>query len=157
MQSSNTIFSVLVLCTQVNMMFLMSEEHVPTVARHILQACPVWIYTQNNITDICIFNLCRTNIDIIIITFNIIIIIIFIEETFSYCMFFKKDLKCRLNVKHSSLIYWDREKQFVLWIRDRHWCPRRSQGQQRRWRSSGVTQPLGALRQSATFGPLCST
>ena len=66
---------------------------------------PVWIYIQNNITDICIFNLCRTNIDIIIITFNIIIIIIFIEETFSYCMFFKKDLKCRLNVNHSSLIY----------------------------------------------------
>jgi hypothetical protein len=24
----------------------------PTVARHIFQACPVWIYTQSNITNI---------------------------------------------------------------------------------------------------------
>ena len=24
---------------------------IPTVARHIFQACPVWIYTQNNITN----------------------------------------------------------------------------------------------------------
>jgi hypothetical protein len=23
----------------------------PTVARHIFQACPVWIYTQSNITQ----------------------------------------------------------------------------------------------------------
>jgi hypothetical protein len=23
----------------------------PTVARHIFQACPVWIYTQSNITE----------------------------------------------------------------------------------------------------------
>ena len=26
---------------------------IPTVARHIFQACPVWIYTQSNITSIC--------------------------------------------------------------------------------------------------------
>ena len=25
---------------------------IPTVARHIFQACPVWIYTQSNITSI---------------------------------------------------------------------------------------------------------
>ena len=25
---------------------------IPTVARHIFQACPVWIYTQSNITNI---------------------------------------------------------------------------------------------------------
>ena len=25
---------------------------IPTVDRHILQACPVWIYTQSNITSI---------------------------------------------------------------------------------------------------------
>ena len=25
---------------------------IPTVARHIFQACPVWIYTQSNITGI---------------------------------------------------------------------------------------------------------
>jgi hypothetical protein len=25
---------------------------IPTVARHIFQACPVWIYTQSNITTI---------------------------------------------------------------------------------------------------------
>ena len=25
---------------------------IPTVARHIFQACPVWIYTQINITNI---------------------------------------------------------------------------------------------------------
>ena len=25
---------------------------IPTVARHILQACPVWIHTQSNITSI---------------------------------------------------------------------------------------------------------
>jgi hypothetical protein len=24
---------------------------IPTVARHIFQACPVWIYTQSNITE----------------------------------------------------------------------------------------------------------
>jgi hypothetical protein len=24
---------------------------IPTVARHIFQACPVWIYTQSNITS----------------------------------------------------------------------------------------------------------
>ena len=24
----------------------------PTVARHIFQACPVWIYTQSNITQV---------------------------------------------------------------------------------------------------------
>ena len=24
---------------------------IPTVARHIFQACPVWIYTQSNITQ----------------------------------------------------------------------------------------------------------
>jgi hypothetical protein len=23
------------------------------VARHVFQACPVWIYTQNNITQAC--------------------------------------------------------------------------------------------------------
>jgi hypothetical protein len=42
-------FSVLVLCTQVNMMFVMLLR----VARHIFQACPVWIYTQSqsNITN----------------------------------------------------------------------------------------------------------
>ena len=27
---------------------------IPTVARHIFQACPVWIYTQSNITSTCI-------------------------------------------------------------------------------------------------------
>ena len=27
---------------------------IPTVARHIFQACPVWIYTQSNITSIII-------------------------------------------------------------------------------------------------------
>jgi hypothetical protein len=78
------------------------------VAIHILQACPVWIYTLSNITNISI---CVEPI--------FIIIIIFIEETFSYYMFFKKDLKCRLNVNLSSLIYWDRGKQCVLWTRDR--------------------------------------
>jgi hypothetical protein len=25
---------------------------IPTVAKHIFQACPVWIYTQSNITNI---------------------------------------------------------------------------------------------------------
>ena len=25
---------------------------IPTMARHIFQACPVWIYTQSNITNI---------------------------------------------------------------------------------------------------------
>ena len=25
---------------------------IPTVVRHIFQACPVWIYTQSNITSI---------------------------------------------------------------------------------------------------------
>jgi hypothetical protein len=25
---------------------------IPTVARHIFQACPMWIYTQSNITSI---------------------------------------------------------------------------------------------------------
>ena len=25
---------------------------IPTVARHIFQACPVWIHTQSNITNI---------------------------------------------------------------------------------------------------------
>ena len=25
---------------------------IPTVVRHIFQACPVWIYTQSNITNI---------------------------------------------------------------------------------------------------------
>ena len=24
---------------------------IPTVARHVFQACPVWIYTQSNITQ----------------------------------------------------------------------------------------------------------
>ena len=38
---------MLVLCTQVNMMFVML-----LVVRHIFQACPVWIYTQSNITNI---------------------------------------------------------------------------------------------------------
>ena len=28
---------------------------IPTVARHIFQACPVWIYTQSNITSIMYF------------------------------------------------------------------------------------------------------
>ena len=45
----------MVLCTQVNMMFASIPKFVgsiPTVARHIFQACPVWIYTQINITDI---------------------------------------------------------------------------------------------------------
>jgi hypothetical protein len=41
MQSSNhDFFSVLVLCTQINMMLVLL-----LVARHIFQACPVWIYT----------------------------------------------------------------------------------------------------------------
>jgi hypothetical protein len=30
----------------------------PTVARHIFQACPVWIYTQSNITHESIITLC---------------------------------------------------------------------------------------------------
>jgi hypothetical protein len=74
------IFSVLVLCTQVNMMFVMLlwvyihtgqawkiclatvgirasipkvVGSIPTMARHIFQAGPVWIYTQSiNITDL---------------------------------------------------------------------------------------------------------
>jgi hypothetical protein len=29
---------------------------IPTVARHIFQACPVWIYTQSNITSIVFDN-----------------------------------------------------------------------------------------------------
>jgi hypothetical protein len=28
---------------------------IPTMARHIFQACPVWIYTQSNITSIILF------------------------------------------------------------------------------------------------------
>jgi hypothetical protein len=55
------IFSVLVQCTQVNMMLVM----LPTVDRHIFQACPVWIYTQSNITSIisqyCFHNLQNMN------------------------------------------------------------------------------------------------
>jgi hypothetical protein len=52
-------------CTQVNMMLVMLLWvciHTGqawkiclwpgTVARHIFQACPVWIYTQSNITSI---------------------------------------------------------------------------------------------------------
>jgi hypothetical protein len=30
----------------------MLKGSIPTVARHIFQACPVWIYTQSNITNI---------------------------------------------------------------------------------------------------------
>ena len=74
------IFSVLVQCTQVNMMLrnqiplrnitylnrpdrvAQLAEHwasipkvvgsIPTVDRHVFQVCPVWIYTQSNITSI---------------------------------------------------------------------------------------------------------
>ena len=28
---------------------------IPTVVRHIFQACPVWIYTQSNITSIKVY------------------------------------------------------------------------------------------------------
>jgi hypothetical protein len=35
---------------------------IPTVARHIFQACPVWIYTQSNITNIN-FRKNRTNLN----------------------------------------------------------------------------------------------
>jgi hypothetical protein len=52
-------FSVLVLCTQVNYdlcdVTLIVYPHLAslkTVARHIFQAYPVWIYTQSNITNI---------------------------------------------------------------------------------------------------------
>jgi hypothetical protein len=40
------IFSVLVLCTQVNMMFEYDKVvgSIPTVVRHIFQACPVTVY-----------------------------------------------------------------------------------------------------------------
>ena len=33
---------------------------IPTVVRHIFQACPVWIYTQNNITSIIIHLFCTS-------------------------------------------------------------------------------------------------
>jgi hypothetical protein len=63
------LFAVLVLCTQVNKMLVMLlwvyihtgqawasipkvVDSIPTVAMHIFQACPVWIYTQSNITSI---------------------------------------------------------------------------------------------------------
>ena len=68
------IFSVLVLCTQVNMIFVMLLSvyphraslknmpgpasipkvvgSIPTVVEHIFQARPVWIYTLSNITNI---------------------------------------------------------------------------------------------------------
>ena len=32
---------------------------IPTVVRHIFQACPVWIYTQSNITSITVFICCK--------------------------------------------------------------------------------------------------
>ena len=45
---SDMIFSVLVLCIQVNMMFVvLLWVYIHTMARHIFQACPVWIYTQS--------------------------------------------------------------------------------------------------------------
>ena len=33
----------------------------PTVARHIFQACPVWIYTQSNITQASYFKMFSSN------------------------------------------------------------------------------------------------
>jgi hypothetical protein len=39
---------------------------IPTVVRHIFQACPVWIYTQSNITSIV-----RETVDIYIF-YNIV-------------------------------------------------------------------------------------
>ena len=33
---------------------------IPTVVRHIFQACPVWIYTQSNITSIIFIMLVRS-------------------------------------------------------------------------------------------------
>jgi hypothetical protein len=64
-QIKNLIFSVLVQCTQVNMMLVMLlwdwvyihtgqawKICLATLGRHIFQACPVWIYIQNNITSI---------------------------------------------------------------------------------------------------------
>ena len=82
------IFSVLVQCTQVNMMLrnqilfrnitylnrpdrvAQLAEHwasipkvvgsIPTVDRHVFQASPVWIYTQSNITSIMQKNLKKT-------------------------------------------------------------------------------------------------
>jgi hypothetical protein len=32
---------------------------IPTVARHIFQACPVWIFTQSNITSISVINVIK--------------------------------------------------------------------------------------------------
>ena len=60
------IFSVLVLCTQVSGEYNVRDVtlsvywvsipkvvgSIPTVAGHIFQARPVWIYTQSNITNI---------------------------------------------------------------------------------------------------------
>ena len=34
---------------------------IPTVARHIFQACPVWIYTQSNITSIIFTRVVRVH------------------------------------------------------------------------------------------------
>jgi type IV secretory pathway VirB3-like protein len=72
------IFSVLVLCTQVNMMSVMllwvyihtAQASIPTVAMHIFQACAMWIYTQSNITDIIFTWVHNTNTEKIKLKFS---------------------------------------------------------------------------------------
>jgi hypothetical protein len=71
-------FSVLVLCTQVNnydvcdvtlsvyphrasLKTHRGRAYFPTVAGHIFQARPVWIYTQSNITNIVFIDVYRFN------------------------------------------------------------------------------------------------
>ena len=66
MKSSNhDFFSVLVLCTPflacTSIPKVVAVGSIPTVARHIFQAFPVWIYTQSNITNMTIsFNFTST-------------------------------------------------------------------------------------------------
>ena len=50
MQSSNMIFSVLVLLVWASIPKVVGS--IPTVAGHIFQARPVWIFTQSYITNI---------------------------------------------------------------------------------------------------------
>ena len=41
------------------------RKNIPTVVRHIFQACPVWVYTQSNITSIikqCFFHYGHGNV-----------------------------------------------------------------------------------------------
>ena len=46
------ILCVLVLCTQVNMMFVLTFQLCPVFHQANFSACPVWIHTQSNITNI---------------------------------------------------------------------------------------------------------